>query len=660
MGGVLYIKDVSVEILASVFRFNSAGSAGGALDISVQSIHTKVIYNSWFEGNRAAEGGAIKWRDNKLVYSNVTFHNNQAAYGPDLASYGITVSSLSQFATEGEVSGQKVILTFEVLDHANKRVTTTSNTILRLLPSPLATYVGNPVSLSSEGLFQFSGLSIQTSPASQITFYLATEGATRVLNGSVTVQFRNCTTGEIYHSNMCEYCNVGNVSYSPDDPYCSLCPNGATCHGGNNLTVKAGYWRSASNVTKVLACSIAEKCLGGPNSTCANGFQGKLCTECAEQHYRVRVFECVACRVELWVAVVIVPLILVLFMWAVVHFSIRRPDEFRLHLLKTLINHIQLLSIIAPFKVVYPPVFFYSLQGLAHISSLLLADLPIACLGYSNSELIKAVIGSLIVPILTGCSLLFAVLYRQQYRRVVCALVTSFLLFTPVISLQTVVPLLICQRVNGQEKWLVTDMSVQCWEGLHLLVTSSVLVPAVLLSLLPMCLALVVRPCFPRAFEVYFPLWSAGQLWKLWDVVQMLCKCTCLWIVLNSISEAPLGQITYAIIGLIGMSVVTVVFQPVAFNQNFYFVLSEFSILIVAISVVASSFYIYSSPDGGVRDVLLSILVCALNGGFFVVCLKLLVFGKAKEKAKAVRSEVQLEQEVMRVPNNSFMLPVSN
>ena len=65
---------------------------------------------------------------------------------------------------------------------------------------------------------------------------------------------------------------------------------------------------------------------------------------------------------------------------------------------------------------------------------------------------------------------------------------------------------------------------------------------------------------------------------------------------LNSISEAPLGQTTYAIIGLIGMSVVTVVLQSVAFNQQFYFVLSEFSI-IVAISVVASSFYIYSSPE---------------------------------------------------------------
>ena len=83
-------------------------------------------------------------------------------------------------------------------------------------------------------------------------------------------------------------------------------------------------------------------------------------------------------------------------------------------------------------------------------------------------------------------------------------------ILTPVIFLQTVVPLLACQRVDGQVKWLVTDMSVQCWEGLHLLVTSSVLVPAVLFNLLPMCLALVVRRCFPRAFEVYFPLWSAG------------------------------------------------------------------------------------------------------------------------------------------------------
>jgi hypothetical protein len=627
MGGAVYLSDVAFEIRNSLFRFNYANNSGGALDVSVQSTQTRVILNSQFHGNKAAEGGAIKWRNAQPIVSNVTFDKNQAHYGPSQASYGIQLALLTHFPSEGEVSGQRVALSFEMLDHANTRVTTANNEVLRLLPSRHATYAGNSVSLCKEGIFLFTGLSILTLPASAPSFQIAVERTAFPFNDSITIPFRNCTAGEIYRNNKCEYCNPGNVSYWPEDPACTPCPRGATCSGGSNMTVNAGYWRSSPSRAKVLTCPIAEKCLGGVQSACAEGFTGKLCSECADNFYRVGVFGCLQCSstAELWLELVPIPVLLLLYLCLVVRF-VHRSDEFRLYLLKTIVHHAQLLSLMTPFKVAFPPLIFHALQGLAYVSSLKLLNLPIACLGYENSELVKAVIGGLLGPLLTACCLLFALLYRQEYKRVVSVCVTSVLLFTPAISLQVLVPMLACQQVDSTEKWLVTDMSVQCWEDSHSLVVYYA-VPAVLLSLSPLLMMAVIRGCSCSAFERYFPLWCAGNRIKVWDAVHVVCKCSCIWLAFNSIADAKLGQITYVIIGLIVYSVTIVAFETHSFQHKFYFALSEISVLIATISVGVGSFYIFISPDEGMKDLLLSLLIYVLNGCFFVVCLGLMAFG---------------------------------
>ena len=143
------------------------------------------------------------------------------------------------------------------------------------------------------------------------------------------------------------------------------------------MTMAPGYWRSASNPTQVLACVFKDKCLGGTESTCAQGYTGKFCTECAEDYYRVRLMECEQCgsAVAMWLELAAIALWLLAFMWAVLHFSLPHPDYYRLFVLKALVHHAQLLSILTSFKVTYPSSVHSLLKAFSYISSFRTTDL---------------------------------------------------------------------------------------------------------------------------------------------------------------------------------------------------------------------------------------------------------------------------------------------
>lgn len=46
------------------------------------------------------------------------------------------------------------------------------------------------------------------------------------------------------------------------------------------MNVKAGFWRANTDTTEVYPCLEIAACLGGPDSTCAKGYQGPICSEC--------------------------------------------------------------------------------------------------------------------------------------------------------------------------------------------------------------------------------------------------------------------------------------------------------------------------------------------------------------------------------------------
>ena len=661
LGGALFLQSTSMDIDSCVFQYNRAESAGGALDLSVDPSNAKLIQRSVFRENTAFEGGAIKWRNAPLTLVHIAFHDNKAEYGPDLASYPASLISVARFAAEGEVSAEnaKVPLAFEILDHYGKIVTTATNYVLTLqAPPDKVTFGGNKVALSNKGLFNFTSITVLAPPASNQTLSVQMVWNTISFTGKTTVPFRNCTSGEIYHSDYCEYCNPGNVSFFPDDLSCTHCPDNAVCYGGNNMTVLAGYWRSSVNSSKILACPLLGKCLGGVVGACAEGFTGKLCTECAQGYYRASFVECEKCgnAVETGLMVAAILLCIVVFMGAVAYLSQGHLDVFRLFVLKSLINHAQLLSTIIPFKVSYPYLIKYTLQTVAFFSSLRIYDLQLTCYDFSSAEYIKTVLGTLVLPILFPFSLLIACLNLKKYWQTVCVLMSSCLLFTPAIATQSLAYLLACEEVNSEE-WLFTDMSEKCWVDAHLTLVYSIIVISIGFNLLlPLLLVLLTRLLRPDTFEKYFPMWCAGQRLALWDLGLCACKCASFWLELHSLVYTPLGQASYLLVLLTSYSVINVFSHSFTYSGGFYFCLAEISVLVVMSSAGLGSFYFYHSPVDSVMNFPISMVFIGVNGGYFSVCIFLLVTGQLQcfFPHPAARSDMGLS-EIMRVPNNSLL-----
>ncbi len=75
---------------------------------------------------------------------------------------------------------------------------------------------------------------------------------------------------------------------------CKACPEHATCPGGFRLWPDPGYWTPTEASSVLEACRPPEACLGGRTSSCAPGYEGTLCGECAAGFFKDR-DRCVQC-----------------------------------------------------------------------------------------------------------------------------------------------------------------------------------------------------------------------------------------------------------------------------------------------------------------------------------------------------------------------------
>lgn len=180
--------------------------------------------------------------------------------------------------------------------------------------------------------------------------------------------------------------------------------------------------------------------------------------------------------------------------------------------------------------------------------------------------------------------------------------------------------------------------------------------------ILPLLLVTLTRLLSPDTFAQYFPMWCAGQHWVLWDLLLCACKCASFLLELHSLAYTPLGQASYLFIILSVYSVISVFLHSFAYSQEFYFSLATLSTMVVMCSAGLSSYYFYHAPGDSPIDVSISALFAGLNGGYFSVCLLLLVTGQPQCLRKAVpSSELELGlSRVMRVPNNSYIEEVES
>jgi len=76
---------------------------------------------------------------------------------------------------------------------------------------------------------------------------------------------------------------------------CQACPSDkALCYGGSNVGPAPGYWRASSKSSNFIACLYQSACLGmipptnNPQGSCAEGYEGVMCSSCQEGYTRSR------------------------------------------------------------------------------------------------------------------------------------------------------------------------------------------------------------------------------------------------------------------------------------------------------------------------------------------------------------------------------------
>jgi len=75
---------------------------------------------------------------------------------------------------------------------------------------------------------------------------------------------------------------------------CTECYKGGNCTGGHRVFALDGYWKAKKLSGNVYRCQFLDACPGGEEPTCAEGYTGRLCGQCADGYAKLR-SECLPC-----------------------------------------------------------------------------------------------------------------------------------------------------------------------------------------------------------------------------------------------------------------------------------------------------------------------------------------------------------------------------
>ena len=268
---------------------------------------------------------------------------------------------------------------------------------------------------------------------------------------NLTLNFRNCQVGErLTDDRTCEPCALNTYSFVTDftvgtTEKCLRCDesNNFYCFGKNHLTSRAGYWRLNEYSTNFIKCKNSA-CLGDirqpsitdiadqkvlydarySTSQCAVGYTGILCNECDKNFGHIDQINCLECGSSTYNMNLIVQLLLrVLFtvysvyqeyimVCSICSSDIDKNEVITTSILKTFVNHMQVLSIISAFPFEWPSDFSFSVGLFLSFSPNVSEGLSLECIlksGYFNISVqyFKLIICAIYPFILVFLSIIF-------------------------------------------------------------------------------------------------------------------------------------------------------------------------------------------------------------------------------------------------------------
>jgi len=522
-GGVFYISEGSATLFNSSFVNSRAGRNGGFFNFLCNPHITDYLckYNltdiSLNHSSAGIDGGAIKYDRMEPIMIDVLRINNTAMYGPFIAGYPITAEFVNAASAVPlrlgainvtEASGQEIshLVYLGLYDHRKVLVSTEQTSMMTISSHSSAVLLSGLVNVKpKDGVYKVEHITVISPPgtvkqlyfASAAIDYVNSDPNTGVLAQETQLVYilRNCTTGEILKGDQCYQCEKGSYSFTTTDTLCQKCKQGMICNGGANVTIEAGYWRPDNTSDDVFACTLADKCLGGAGTECIDGYEGRLCTVCSSKWFRYGRALCSKCG-SMAVSVTqgsVILLLVVCFLAFIIYSSLsavgkKKKSDISVQL-RILINFVQVMMLMNNFQIVWPSVLTRYFDGLYVSGNSSQMAFSAECysdegeMKYMYQKLILMTVMPVTITLLSCLSWGIVGVFKRNFMYLtqhnICTMCVLLLTVHPII-LQSAGQLLTCKDMEKGTSWLVADMTIQCWEGKHLMFTTSMAIPVLI------------------------------------------------------------------------------------------------------------------------------------------------------------------------------------
>ena len=377
-GGAIRMVNSQISIQNTTFVNNTAIN-GGAISFECSDMlnWALTVSNINFTTNYAvSKGGAIYYNFARPNLNQITYANNTAPYGPNIASYAVKVRFAGQATNQMKVTnmisgvayGQEMIL--ELADYDDQVLVL--NSIDHVDFSPLNSSVkikGSNSALFKNGIATFNNLNIIAIPGSinvqfQANWLAINDSKIESAYGHliskniIYADFRFWEPGEIQ---MQDYSwsvwQTGTYSLNWNSTQWTLWPSNSEWLGGVQISLNSGYWRISTNETYIIEWLYSGAWNGGyfPNNeypvAWAAGYTGILWNECQTlentKYQKISNYQWQEWPNPVYNSIKVIGVILLVFIFlmVIIIINIRKSRESEMSvLMRILTNYVQLIT----------------------------------------------------------------------------------------------------------------------------------------------------------------------------------------------------------------------------------------------------------------------------------------------------------------------------
>jgi len=529
-GGAIYNVNNDVQLTGNTFTNSAALTGnGGAIYSGIALSFTSILSLNTFS--------------NCTRYGNLSFKGSQPL-GTAPTVVNLTMSTPSYLVSGSLSNGSLVLTNFSSYDFAKINITGILIDALDQIVYDTVYSDASPrtlsISISDQSAdsrdcdylqCQLTGpsLPLKVAASQYVPAVVSYKSSTyQVSSATFFVVLRHCINGEINttlvnsaNPPQCTPCATDYYSLNTlTDLSCTVCPEHATCLGGNSLVLDAGYWRASTMTDSIVACRTASSCLGGFDSTCRTGFQGPLCDSCDTTMRYVKASDtCASCPTygrSLIFSLIVIAGMFGYQIWYIkavresnsyfiAYYGEKTDHEHGLRVelkinqgmyIRLFTTYYQIYGIISTFDLNFSQLFGQSdssssgsttISEVIYSSSCSLLDLGIDGSAHIYWKLVLSTLGPVIKVIILAIFRAFLWKFNINDKRKSILIVTAvclFLLDQPTI-VQDLFAYLSCVTIEGADaSYLESDLGIQCYTNGYNAFRNYFVIPALVIYIL--------------------------------------------------------------------------------------------------------------------------------------------------------------------------------